>query len=75
MPCLIWGRARHPGIEHAGQVPKGRQANTSSFRWRGRAQFHAHSAELRTALLEYRWNEMIIRPLLTGIDSEAPTLF
>ena len=56
---------------------KGRHANASSFRWRGigRTQFHAQSLTLRTALLEHGWNERIIRPLLTGIDPEAPTLF
>ncbi|WP_240615176.1 hypothetical protein [Arthrobacter ruber] len=56
---------------------KRRHANASTFRWRrvGRAQFRAHSVELRTALLEHGWNEPIIRPLLTGIDPEAPTLF
>jgi hypothetical protein len=56
---------------------KGRHANASSFQWRGigRAQFHAQSVALRTALLEHGWNETIIRPLLTGTDPEAPTLF
>lgn len=56
---------------------KGRHSNASSFHWRGvgRAQFVARSLELRTALLEHGWNETIIRPLLTGIDAEAPTLF
>jgi hypothetical protein len=56
---------------------KGRHANASTFRWRGvgRAQFRAQSLTLRTAILEHGWNEPIIRPLLTGIDPEAPTLF
>ncbi|MUK03212.1 hypothetical protein GM708_15640 [Vibrio cholerae] len=56
---------------------KGRHANASTFRWRGvgRAQFRAQSVELRTALLEHGWNEPIIRPLLTGVDPSAPTLF
>ncbi|WP_235830850.1 hypothetical protein [Arthrobacter cheniae] len=56
---------------------KGRHANASTFRWRGvgRAQFRAQSVELRSALLEYGWNEPIIRPLLAGIDPQAPTLF
>jgi hypothetical protein len=56
---------------------KGRHANASSFRWRnvGRSQLHALSLELRTALLEHGWKEPVIRPLLTGVDPEAPTLF
>jgi hypothetical protein len=56
---------------------KGGHANASSFRWRsaGRTQFHAQPIALRTALLEHGWNEPIIRPLLTGIDPDAPTLF
>jgi hypothetical protein len=69
-----------PGTEALNMLDrsqKGRHANASTFRWRGvgRAQFRARSVELRTALLEHGWNEPIIRPLLTGIDPEAPTLF
>ncbi|AUZ88513.1 hypothetical protein CVO76_13365 [Arthrobacter agilis] len=56
---------------------KGRHAYASTFRWRGvgHGQIPAQSVELRAALLEYGWNEPIIRPLLTGTDSEAQIQF
>ncbi|WDF35124.1 hypothetical protein PTW37_16620 (plasmid) [Arthrobacter agilis] len=56
---------------------KGRHANASTFRRRGVgcAQFRAQSLTLRTALVEHGWNEPIIRPLLTGVDPEAPMVF
>ena len=64
-------------LNMADRARKGRHANASSFRWRGisRTQFYARSLELRTALLERGWDEAIIRPLLTGTDGQAPTLF
>ncbi|WP_235436597.1 hypothetical protein [Arthrobacter sp. RIT-PI-e] len=64
-------------LNMADRARKGRHANASSFRWRGisRAQFHARSLELRTALLEHGWNETTIRPLLINADPDAPTLF
>ncbi|MBG6180039.1 hypothetical protein [Arthrobacter sp. CAN_A1] len=56
---------------------KGQLANASTFRWRGvgRPQFRAQSLTLRAALLGHGWNEPIVRPPFTGIDTEAPTLF
>lgn len=70
----------HPGTQQMNmqdRADKRRHANGSSFRWRGvgRSQVHQQSLELRTVLLTNGWEESLIRPLLTGIDPNAPTLF
>ncbi|MDP9936840.1 hypothetical protein J2T11_003208 [Paenarthrobacter nicotinovorans] len=56
---------------------KRRHANAHSWRWRGvgRANFTARSRQLRDALKEHGWNESVIRPLMSGHDPDAPTLF
>ena len=41
----------------------------------GRANFAAQSRELRDALKAHGWDESVIRPLMSGIDPDAPTLF
>ncbi|SDQ03506.1 hypothetical protein SAMN04489742_0101 [Arthrobacter crystallopoietes] len=56
---------------------KGRQVNAHSWRWRGsgRANFAAQSRQLRDALKAHSWDESVIRPLMSGHDPDAPTLF
>lgn len=54
-----------------------RHANAYTWRWRGigRDNFAAQSRQLRDALKEHGWDEEIIRPLMSGHDPDAPTLF
>lgn len=54
-----------------------RHANAYTWRWRGigRANFAAQSRQLRDALKVHGWDEEIIRPLMSGHDPDAPTLF
>lgn len=54
-----------------------RHANAYTWRWRGigRANLAAQSRQLRGALKENGWDEEIIRPLMSGYDPDAPTLF
>lgn len=56
---------------------KRRHANAYTWRWRGvgRANFAAQSRQLRDALKEHGWDESVIRPLMSGLDPDAPTLF
>ncbi|MCP1415715.1 hypothetical protein ACX800_22730 [Paenarthrobacter nitroguajacolicus] len=59
------------------RTQKRRHANAHSWRWRGvgRANFAAQSRQLRDALKEHGWDESVIRPLMSGHDPDAPTLF
>ncbi|MCW2133361.1 hypothetical protein [Arthrobacter sp. VKM Ac-2550] len=56
---------------------KRRHANAHTWRWRGtgRTNFAAQSRQLRDALKEHGWDESVIRPLMSGHDPNAPTLF
>ncbi|MGO4431739.1 hypothetical protein AB4Y88_00115 [Paenarthrobacter sp. RAF9] len=40
-----------------------------------RTDFAARSRALRNAALKYGWNLEILRPLTSGTDPDAPTLF
>lgn len=60
------------------RLAKGRDANGSSFRWRGlaRAQFAARSVALRDEVRAHGWTRpQRVAALLAGVDPDAPTLF
>jgi hypothetical protein len=70
----------YPGTQAANLLDrsqKRRHANAHTWRWRGvgRANLAAQSRELRDALKAHGWDESVIRPLMSGIDPDAPTLF
>lgn len=75
-------RAEHlmPGSQRENMLDRafdGRHANGASWRWRGigRKTFADRSRALRDAALWHGWDPAILRPLMSGIDPDAPTLF
>ncbi|MDQ0212201.1 hypothetical protein [Arthrobacter bambusae] len=72
---LVEGTSRSNMLD---RLAKGRDANGSSFRWRGlaRAQFAARSVALRDEVRAHGWDRpQRVTALLAGVDPDAPTLF